>query len=63
MLTPRLHRVGGADLTHPLDCHVYLVDGGDELALVDAGAGPGAEAIVAAVRGAGFDPGGSRSCC
>ncbi len=56
MLTPRLVRVGGADLTDPLDCHVYLVDGGDELALVDAGGGRGAEAIVAQVRATGYVP-------
>jgi hydroxyacylglutathione hydrolase len=59
-LTERIHLVGsgsfGFDLTDPFDCHVYLVDGGDELALVDVGAGMGAEAIVDNVRTAGFDP-------
>jgi hydroxyacylglutathione hydrolase len=58
-LTDRIHLVGsgsfGFDLTDPFDCHVYLVDGGDELALVDVGAGMGAEAIVDNVRRAGFD--------
>jgi glyoxylase-like metal-dependent hydrolase (beta-lactamase superfamily II) len=29
----------GFNLSHPLDCHVYLIDGGDELALVDTGIG------------------------
>lgn len=47
----------GFDLTDPYDCHVYLLDGGDELALVDVGAGMGAEAIVGNVRREGFDPG------
>jgi glyoxylase-like metal-dependent hydrolase (beta-lactamase superfamily II) len=59
-LAERIHLVGsgsfGFDLTDPFDCHVYLLDGGDELALVDVGAGMGAEAIVANVRAAGFDP-------
>ena len=59
-LTDRIHLVGsgsfGFDLTDPFDCHVYLVDGGDELALVDVGAGMGAEAIVDNVRRAGCDP-------
>ena len=59
-LTDRIHLVGsgslGFDLTDPFDCHVYLLDGGDELALVDVGAGMGAEAIVANVRAAGFYP-------
>lgn len=59
-LTDRIHLVGsgsfGFDLTDPFDCHVYLVDGGDELAIVDVGAGMGAEAIVENVRRDGFDP-------
>ena len=42
-LRPDLYLVGGGhagfDLSAPLDCHVYLLDGGDELALVDAGLG------------------------
>lgn len=59
-LTDRIHLVGsgsfGFDLTDPFDCHVYLVDGGNELALVDVGAGMGAETIVDNVRRGGFDP-------
>lgn len=59
-LSERIYLVGsgsfGFDLTDPYDCHVYLVDGGDELALVDVGAGMGAEAIVENVRREGFDP-------
>ncbi|MCC7352181.1 MAG: MBL fold metallo-hydrolase [Anaerolineae bacterium] len=46
---------GGFSLSHPLDCHVYLVDGGDELALVDAGNGLDVDAILAQVRQAGGD--------
>jgi len=42
-LTEDVYLVGGGDygfnLTHRLDCHTYLIDGGDELALVDAGCG------------------------
>jgi len=63
-LSERIHLVGsgamGFDLTDPLDCHVYLIDGGDELALIDAGAGLGAEAIVENVRAASLDPAGIR---
>src|SRR5438093_10523062 len=59
-LSERVHLVGsgsfGFDLTDPWDCHVYLLDGGDELALVDVGAGMGAEAIVGNVRREGFAP-------
>src|SRR5438105_13805098 len=59
-LSERVHLVGsgsnGFDLTDAYDCHVYLVDGGDELALIDVGAGMGAAAIVENVRRDGFDP-------
>jgi glyoxylase-like metal-dependent hydrolase (beta-lactamase superfamily II) len=49
----------GFDLTSPADCHVYLLDGGDELALVDAGVGGpvgDTDAIIATVRADGHDP-------
>ena len=59
-LSERIYLVGsgsnGFDLTDPFDCHVYLLDGGDELALIDTGAGMGAEAIIANVKQDGFDP-------
>ncbi len=63
-LTDRIHLVGGgswggAGLSPNPDCHVYLVDGGDALALIDAGSGvPGSrEAIWQKTEEAGFDPG------
>jgi glyoxylase-like metal-dependent hydrolase (beta-lactamase superfamily II) len=59
-LTQRVHLVGsgtqGFDLTDPFDCHVYLIDGGSELALIDVGAGMGAPAIIENVKSDGFDP-------
>lgn len=59
-LTERVHVVGsgwlGFGLSHDLDCHVYLVNGDTELALIDAGVGLEAERIVANVRGDGLDP-------
>jgi len=59
-LAERIYLVGsgsfGFDLTDAYDCHVYLVDGGAELALVDVGAGMGAAQIVANVERCGFDP-------
>jgi glyoxylase-like metal-dependent hydrolase (beta-lactamase superfamily II) len=48
----------GFNLSAPLDCHVYLLDGGDELALVDAGLGGphgGTEEILANVKADGYD--------
>ena len=60
-LAERIHLIGsgsfGFDLTEAHDCHVYLLDGGSELALVDVGAGLGAQEMVANVIRAGFDPG------
>lgn len=42
-LTRDIALVGGGDtgfnISAPLDCHLYVIDGGDELALVDAGIG------------------------
>ena len=65
-LTDRIYLVGSGSfgfnltddyLTDDYDCHVYLLDGGSELALVDTGAGRGTEQIVENVRLHGFDPG------
>ena len=60
-LTETVHLVGsgqnGFSLTHPLDCHVYLLDGGTELALIDTGVGRDVPAIVAEIEKAGFSPG------
>ncbi len=59
-LTERIHLVGsgwlGFGLSHDLDCHVYLVNGGTELALIDAGAGVELERIVSNIHADGLDP-------
>lgn len=61
-LTPDVAMVGsgsfGFDLSSPSDCHVYLLDGGDELALIDAGVGGAigsSDMILANIRADGFD--------
>lgn len=61
-LTPDIALVGGGNfgfnLSAPLDCHVYLIDGGDELALVDTGiGGPHGETdtIIANIEADGYD--------
>jgi len=46
----------GFSLTHPLDCHVYLVEGGGEAALVDAGVGLDTREVLAGIRATGLDP-------
>lgn len=59
-LVPGVHLVGsgsaGFDLTDPFDCHVYLVDGGGEAALVDAGIGSAVDVTLANVAAAGVRP-------
>lgn len=61
-LTKRIHLVGssswlGFGISHDLDCNVYVVNGGTELALIDAGAGLEVERVVANIRDDGLDPG------
>ena len=44
----------GVGLSAELDCHVYLVDGGKEAALIDAGAGVATAEILAYAAAHGF---------
>ena len=64
-LTPRLYLVGSGEvgLSDPDDCHVYLLDGGDEYALIDAGCGTarGIAGILANMAREGLDPARLRS--
>jgi hydroxyacylglutathione hydrolase len=59
-LTPHIYLVGSggldAGISNAGDCHVYLLDGGAEYALVDAGGGKEPERILANVRRWGLDP-------
>jgi glyoxylase-like metal-dependent hydrolase (beta-lactamase superfamily II) len=52
----RVYQVGGPEVSHGQDCCVYLVDGGDALALIDSGCGPGYKAILANIIRLGFEP-------
>ena len=54
-VTDSIYQVGGADMSDPRDCAVYLLDLG-ELILIDAGAGPGYEEIVRNIEGIGLKP-------
>lgn len=60
-LCDRIYLVGSGEigLSDSWDCHVYAIDGGATIALVDAGGGrPGSlEAIEANMRRDGLDPG------
>jgi glyoxylase-like metal-dependent hydrolase (beta-lactamase superfamily II) len=59
-LTRDVYLIGGGDygfnLTHRLDCHVYAIDGGDEVVLIDAGFGPGTSEILGHLAADGLDP-------
>jgi hydroxyacylglutathione hydrolase len=61
-LTGDVHVVGGGrygfGLSGPLDCHVYLLNGGSELALVDVGLGMAGDfdRILDNIRADGLDP-------
>lgn len=59
-LTAEIYLIGsgrlGFDLTDPLDCHVYAIDGGDEIAIIDAGLGRQTEQLLANLRADGLDP-------
>lgn len=46
----------GAGLTPGGDCHVYLVDGGSELALIDCGLGASFDAVMSNIKAEGLDP-------
>jgi glyoxylase-like metal-dependent hydrolase (beta-lactamase superfamily II) len=57
----RVYLVGsgnlGFNLTDDYDCHVYLVDGGSEMALIDSGGGHSVSAILKNIQSAGLDLG------
>lgn len=61
-LSENIHVVGGGrmgfGISGPLDCHVYLIDGGSEMALVDPGLGMGQdfELVLENIRNDGIDP-------
>jgi len=50
-----VYMIGGAELSHPYDCSVYLLDAGD-LVLIDSGAGKSFDKLVANITSLGFDP-------
>jgi glyoxylase-like metal-dependent hydrolase (beta-lactamase superfamily II) len=57
MICPGVWRVAGPEVTDEQDCCVYLVDGGGELVLIDAGLGPSVPQILDNIAALGFDPG------
>jgi hydroxyacylglutathione hydrolase len=62
-ITDEVYVVGGGvtnafGLSDDPDCHIYLVDGGDELGLIDCGmaSGDSLERVLGNVRAEGLDP-------
>ena len=57
-LTERVYLVGGSGygLSPSGDCNIFLVDGGDEMALIDTGGGFGVPSILENLRKDGLDP-------
>ena len=51
-----VYLIGGSDLSHPYDCSVYLVACGDDLVLIDAGAGDSFDRLVDNIKSLGFKP-------
>jgi glyoxylase-like metal-dependent hydrolase (beta-lactamase superfamily II) len=54
---PGLFVAASPDLTDSRDAFAYLVEADGELALIDAGAGPGYARMIGHIRTLGFDPG------
>jgi glyoxylase-like metal-dependent hydrolase (beta-lactamase superfamily II) len=59
-ITQEVYAVGGGraglGISNEYDCNVFLIDGGDELVLIDSGCGYDVEPIVNNIRCAGFEP-------
>ena len=59
-LSERIHLVAsgrmGFGLTDDYDCHVYLLDGGDECALLDAGGGRDLAGLIQHIEAGGLAP-------
>lgn len=63
-IADRIYWVGSGcvGLSAPGDCHVYLIEGDDALALVDCGMAPDPRAILGQIRQDGLDPARLRWC-
>jgi glyoxylase-like metal-dependent hydrolase (beta-lactamase superfamily II) len=50
-----VYMVGSSDVSHSMDCCIYLVDAGD-LVLIDAGAGKSTSRLIDNIQALGFQP-------
>jgi metallo-beta-lactamase class B len=51
-----IYMVGGADISNPEDASVFIINCGDELCMIDCGAGKSAEFIIENIEETGLDP-------
>ncbi len=56
LIAEGVYLVGGMDLSHPQDAAVYVVSCGEELVMIDSGAGRDPDAIVENIQEAHLDP-------
>jgi glyoxylase-like metal-dependent hydrolase (beta-lactamase superfamily II) len=56
LIAEGVYLVGGMDLSHPQDAAVYVVSCGEELVMIDCGAGRDPDAIVENIQEAHLDP-------
>lgn len=52
---PGVYQVGGAGLSSPDDCCIYLLDGGKDSVLIDCGAGRSSQRILDNISASGLD--------
>lgn len=55
-VTEDIYLIGGMGLTDQRDCAIYLIDAGDELVLVDAGAGESVENLISNINSLNLNP-------
>lgn len=57
-IAEKVYLVGSKNLSHPLDCNIYFIDGSPrECVLVDSGSGLGVSRILKNIKTLGFDLG------
>lgn len=52
---PSVYQVGGGELSRSEDCCIYLVDGGEESALIDTGAGRSTQQLLENIAASGIN--------
>ena len=55
-IAPGIYLVGGPNISRSEDATVFVIDGGDELVMIDAGAGRSARILESNILDAGLDP-------